>query len=117
MQKSDVRILICSAVAARLYAKKIKMNNRQQQVSNLCEKAIISLESSKNQTFSEVMTKSLINEIKQMKQALDPQVFSPSYGRAVIDCYTGKLANELIELEYDYSRIRKKNRLREDQNN
>lgn len=88
------------------------MNERQQYVLGLCESVIVALQDSSNETFSEVMTIKLVNEINQMSKALDPNIFSPTFARAVVDSYDGKLADQLVSLTYEYSRIRKNERLR-----
>jgi len=89
-----------------------EMNERQQHVLGLCESAIAALQGSSNKTFSDAMTTQLLNEIHQMSKALDPNDFSPTFARAVIDSYAGHLADQLISLNYEYSRIRKNGKLR-----
>jgi hypothetical protein len=88
------------------------MNERQQYVFGLCKSAIAALKSSSNEIFSDAMTTQLLNEIHQMSKALDPNDFSPTFARAVIDSYDGHLADQLISLNYEYSRIRKNEELR-----
>lgn len=90
------------------------MNERQQYVLELCESVIAALKDSSNEIFSAVMTTKLINEINQMSKALDPHAFSPTFVRAVIDSYDGHLADQLISLTYEYSRIRKNEQLRKE---
>jgi hypothetical protein len=80
------------------------MNERQQYVLSLCESAIAALQGSSNETFSDAMTTQLLDEIHQMSKALDPNDFLPTFARAVIDSYDGPLADQLISLNYEYSR-------------
>lgn len=87
------------------------MNERQRYVLGLCESAIAALQSSSNETFSDAMTTQLLNEVHQMSKALDPNDFSPTFVRTVIDSYAGHLADQLISLNYEYSRIRKNGQL------
>jgi hypothetical protein len=88
------------------------MNERQQYVLGLCESAIAALQGSSNEIFSDAMTTQLLNEIYQMSEALDPNDFSPTFARAVIDSYDGHLADQLISLNFEYSRIRENEQLR-----
>jgi hypothetical protein len=88
------------------------MNERQQYVLNICEAVTSSLKNSDEKSFSTGMKLKLVGQINKMIEALDPEIFSPTYARAVIDSYSGALADQLIEVEYEYSRIRKNGRLR-----
>jgi hypothetical protein len=89
-----------------------QMNDRQQAVRDMCERAIAALESPDNNTFSEAMTHKLIAELQNMVTSLDPEIFSPTFGRAIVDSFDGPLAEQLLNASYQYSRIRKKGRLR-----
>lgn len=88
------------------------MNERQQYVLGLCESVVAALQASRNEIFSDAMSTQLLNEIHQMSKALDLNDFSPTFARAVIDSYAGHLADQLISLNYEYSRIRKNGQLR-----
>jgi len=88
------------------------MNERQNTVLKMCDSAIASLCSADNRTFSQDMTERLVVELTKMKEALDPEIFAPSYGRYIIDSYDGELVDQLINVSYEYSRIRKQGKLR-----
>jgi hypothetical protein len=42
----------------------------------------------------------------------DDQTFSPTYADAILDSYDGPLVKQLVQVDYEYSRIRKKGQLR-----
>jgi hypothetical protein len=88
------------------------MNERQQYVLRLCESVIGALQASSNEIFSDAMRTKLLNEIHEMSKALNPDTFTPTFARAVIDSYSGHLADQLVSLAYEYSRIRKNGLLR-----
>ena len=81
------------------------MNDRQTAVHQLCVSALKDLETEGNTFFSVRMVDSLKREIQRMASILDPDAFTPTYGRALLD-FDGVLRDKLLQLEYEYLRIR-----------
>jgi hypothetical protein len=89
------------------------MNERQRYVFDLCEAAIAALKEVDSEIAAGSLSEHILWELEQMKAALDPEIFAPSYGRPIIDCHEGPLADQLLEVSYQYGRIRKRGRLRQ----
>ncbi len=88
------------------------MNERQLYVMEICKASIALLEEPEDHTFSPQMEVKLIFQLNEMIRALDPDIYMPTYARAVLDSHSGAIVDKLAEANYEYSRIRKKGRFR-----
>lgn len=100
-------------------------NPRQRRVAALCEEGIRRIdaaiavsppEAHSQHSFEPPadLLRKVREELVRMREALDPLVYDPGYARPLDDCWDGDLVDFLTTVEYEYGRIRKKGRLRQE---
>ncbi len=87
------------------------MSDRVDKVQAMCDEALSRIDSalampSGPSSLTTPMLRQIRSEVAEMKEALDPKVFSPGYGRPLLDWpASDELIDLLIELKYQYDRL------------
>ncbi len=91
------------------------MSMRKKRVHDLCSEALARVDEAirchhqgEPADLSIPLLQSVRRELQKMQQVLDPAVFSPSYGRFILDWPDEHgLVSFLLEVDYQYGRIKR----------
>jgi hypothetical protein len=82
---------------------------RERQIEDLCDDAMQKIDSAltgqSTTTLSPDELRSIRSEVQDMRTALNPKVYKPSFARFVLDSYQGgdALTEFLLDLSYQYN--------------